>query len=147
MGEEIVVLIHRKNREIDHNIGYHNGFLTPLGRCFLNTKTAEEREDSGDGNQDQETPRPPAVEDIAGQNDEEVLPKKLARTRTQHIAKNEPIEQKDDWQENGICERIEKHAAEILRAKVHIFLCISKFITSFACGYTFFFVILSANSK
>ena len=107
VGEEVVVLIHRKNREIDHNIGPHDSFLAARRRGPLDAETAEEREDSGDGNQNEETPRPPAVEDIAGQDNEEVLPEKLARRGAQHIAKNEPIEQKDNWQENGICERIE----------------------------------------
>ena len=89
-------------------------------RCFFNTDATEEREDSGDSNQNQESPIPPAVEYITCDNNKEVLPQQLAFTLAHGVVKHEPIEQEDYWEEDCELEGVKKH--EIYLFRFNIFL-------------------------
>lgn len=80
-----------------------------MGLCFLNTDATQEREDSSDSNKNQESPIPPAVEDIACNNDKEILQQKLVFTLAKGIVKDKPIEEKDYWEEEGEFEGVKEH--------------------------------------
>ena len=108
-GKEVVVLIYAQDTEINYDIGYHDGFLTALGWCFLNTDATQEREDSSDSNKNQESPIPPAVEDITGDYYEEVLPQQLAFTTTHRVVEHKPIEQKNYRKEDEKFKGVKKH--------------------------------------
>ena len=99
-GKEVVVLIYAQDAEIDYDISNHDGFFTSLRRCFFNTDTTQEWEDSSDSNEYQESPIPPAVEDIACDNNKEVLQQKLVLTLAEGIIKDKPIEEKDYWEKD-----------------------------------------------
>ena len=68
---------------------------------MLCQQTAAEAAHRSEGNQEQETPVPPPIEDVAGKDHQQVLPPTAA--------KNEPIEQENYRQENQELEGIKEH--------------------------------------
>ena len=83
-----------------------------------------------DSNKYQESPIPPAVEDIACNNDKEILQQKLVLALAQSIVKDEPIEEKNYWQKKSKFKGVKEHEISFINlSQWMVFKC---FINSFA---------------
>ena len=80
-----------------------NGLATNL----LHQHPTAPRTERGEGDEEQETPVPPAVEDIAGHDHESVLQTQLPLRLAEEPVKDVPIEQENYRQENSKLDRIE----------------------------------------
>lgn len=76
---------------------------------ILNEQSAEIGTEGGNGYEDKEPPVPPTVEDVTGNDDEEVLQEQLVLAASERVVKHKPIEQEDYRQENGKLDGVEEH--------------------------------------
>ena len=101
--EEVVVLENAKYQQVNDDIDdIHR--LGPAGivPILFNQQTRPEAARGGEGNQEQEPPVPPSVEDVGHHHDEEIL-------QLEVLSEDEPIEQKHYRQEDGEFYGVEKH--------------------------------------
>ena len=98
--KEIVVLVCAEDSEIDDDIDYHHGFAGARGLGMLYADAAEERAEGGESDEDKKPPVPPTIEDVTGNDYEEVLQKQLVLAATECVVEYKPIQQKHYRQEN-----------------------------------------------
>jgi hypothetical protein len=68
---------------------------------MLDEQSAEKAAERSDDDENEKTPIPPAIKDVARHEDEQILPPQLLEDK--------PLEQEHYRQENHECERVEKH--------------------------------------
>lgn len=78
-------------------------------KTILNEQAAQERTERGYGYEDEKPPVPPSVEDITGNDNEEVLQEQLVLAAAECVVEHKPIEQEHYRQENGKLNGVEKH--------------------------------------
>ena len=78
-------------------------------KTIFNEQSAEVGTEGGNGYQNKEPPVPPAVEDVTGNDDEEVLQEQLVLAAAECVVEHKPIEQEHYRQENGKLNGVEKH--------------------------------------
>ena len=93
--EEVVVLEHCQDAEVEDNVQPH-----PCFGCFLRLgltyeKAATPRAERGERYQQQETPVPPAVEHIARHHNKGILQFQLPLRLADEAVEDKPIEQKN----------------------------------------------------
>lgn len=76
---------------------------------ILNEQSAEIGTKRSNGYQNKEPPVPPTVEDVTGNDDEEVLQEQLVLAASECIVEHKPIHQKHYRQENGKLKGVEEH--------------------------------------
>ena len=95
-----------EDAEVDHDIGSTHGPLAhALSLKALDEYATHVAAQRGEGNEQQETPVPPAIEHIAGDQQQHVLPPPA----TEH----EPIEQEHYRQKYQECNRVKQHIASV----------------------------------
>ena len=89
----------------------HSGgvFAVFRTKTILNEQAAQERTERGYGYEDEKPPVPPAVENVTGNDDEEVLQEQLVLAAAECVVEDEPIEQEHYRQKNGKLNGVEKH--------------------------------------
>lgn len=107
--KEIVVLVCAEDSEIDDDIDYHHDFACARGLGTLYADAAEERTEGGEGDEDKKPPVPPTIEDITGNDNEQVLQQQLVHAAAERIVEHKPIEQEYYRQENGKLNGVEEH--------------------------------------
>ena len=107
--KEIVVLVCAEDSEIDDDIDYHHGFACARGLGMLYADAAEKRTERCEGDEDKKPPVPPAVEDVTGNDNEEVLQEQLVLAATERVVEHKPIEEEDYRQKNGKLNGVEEH--------------------------------------
>ena len=100
LGEEVVVLEDAENQQVDDDVGPHeNAAAAGIGGGHQDA--AEVGACGGEGDEEEETPIPPTIEEIGCCEDKEVLPAQGAP--------EEPVDNEDNRQEESELQRIEQH--------------------------------------
>lgn len=84
--KKVVVFEEGKYAEVQHDVEYVDGFGQRLPPVFFYQEATAPTAEGGEGDEQQETPIPEAIEKVGGGHDEEVL-------RFQVPVENEPVEQ------------------------------------------------------
>lgn len=89
----------------------HSGgvFAVFRTKTILNEQAAQERTERGYGYEDEKPPVPPAVENVTGNDDEEVLQEQLVLAAAECVVEHKPIEQENYRKENGKLDGVEEH--------------------------------------
>ena len=75
---------------------------------MVDEQSAGPRAERGERDEKQESPIPPAVEDITGKNDKGILQPKSEPVVDRRVP-DRPVDEKDDGQEECKFERVEQH--------------------------------------
>ena len=113
--EEVVVLEQGEDAEVEDDVGPKDELL-PF-RIALDADAAQKRAQSGEGDEDQETPVPPAVKDIRRDDNQHVLDCQLVLASAYPSVADEPIEEKHYRQEKQKLNGIEEHCFCFLCAR------------------------------
>ena len=102
LDEEVGVLEVAEDAEVDGEGHPQPPFLPRFVRRFFNADADEEVDDGGEGNQPEEAPVPPPVEDIRRNEQQEVL-------RLEVALGDKPIQPKDNRQKKQKLRAVEEH--------------------------------------
>ena len=102
LDEEVGVLEVAEDAEVDGEGDPQPPFLPRFVRRLFNADADEEVDDGGEGNQPEEAPVPPPVEDIRRNEQQEVL-------RLEAALGDKPIQPKDNRQKQQKLRAVEEH--------------------------------------
>ncbi len=104
LDEEVGVLEVAEDAEVDGEGDPQPPFLPRFVRRLFNADADEEVDDGGEGNQPEEAPVPPAVEDVRRNEQQEVL-------RLEVALGDKPIQPKDNRQKEQKLRAVEEHGS------------------------------------
>ena len=102
LDEEVGVLEVAEDAEVDGEGDPQPPFLPRFVRRLFNADADEEVDDGGEGNQPEEAPVPPAVEDVRRNEQQQVL-------RLEVALGDKPIQPKDNRQKEQKLRAVEEH--------------------------------------
>ena len=109
LDEEVGVFEVAEDAKVDGQ-GYPQPvFLLWLGVGFFDADADEEVDEGGERNEPEESPVPPAIEDVGSDQQQEVL-------RPQMTVRHEPIQPEDNRQKDQKIRAVEEHMKQILLA-------------------------------
>ena len=107
LDEEVGVLEVAEDAEVDGEGDPEPPLLERLGVGFFDADADEEVDEGGEGNEPKKSPVPPTVEDVGGDQQQEVL-------RPQVAVRHEPIQPEDNRQEDQKLRAVEEHDCRLL---------------------------------
>ena len=106
LDEEVGVLEIAENAEVDGEGDPEPALFVRLGVRFFNANSDQVIDEGGEGNESEESPVPPAVENVGGDQQQEVL-------RSQVAVRHEPKQSEDDRQKDQKLRTVEEQGLNL----------------------------------